>query len=1550
MTQERGLSELSTAQAEIVLENTPTAIYVNDANTYELLYANSLAQELFLCKPFKPGLTCYQIIGFDHPCPFCGAKEMNRTELMVRKFQHPHNNRIYQLSGKLIDWGGRPAHIEYILDITDAERQEEQIKAYNERIQTTFSSIPCGLCVYKYDGQQIYPLFHNPAFYQIMGYCEENRKSIEEKTTFLGVHPDDLPLLKERVAISLKNNSILQHTYRVWNDKKQEYRWINLAISVKTQISGIKLLYGVYSDVSERLELERELTVTNEKMQDIINAIPGGVAIYKVTDKFETVYFSDGVPELSGYTTEEYQELIKGDAAEMTYWEDTAMVVAKIQEVIASHKISTFEFRKLHRAGHIVWVRVQASWLGEEDGSPLLHCVFHNISDLKKTQVEMNHLVNSIPGGIASYQVINNKFKPTYYSDGVRQLSGHTKAEFAELVQDDALNTVHESDRERVLKAAQAALTSGEVLDIAYRVRHRNGNLIWIHLNGRRMGPLSETPRFYAVYTGVSAETRLFQSIANETADDIYVIDKNNYELLYINESKEIFAQNMDMLGQKCYAALHGKNEPCAFCTLNSHAADGKEHQMTIEASNQFYKTRFWEIDWNGIPAYVKYVRDITEEVKTQREKDRLEQYFQTVVKNLPGGVAVVFHGKDGSTTPEYLSDGFAALTGMTLDEAWQLYKSDAMAGVHPEDRQRVIEQMNAYIDSGESNSEIVYRLRKGDNSYIWVKNTLTIIQNEGGESRVYAGYHDMTKELEKEEQLRQQYNDLIIQHYRTPGPNALIVGHCNVTQDKILDVQDYTGSDLLQTFGTEREQFFLGLSSLVVDPQERQTFCATYLGDPALAAYQRGDTEQQMTCFIKLPQEAQGRYVEINMNLVTTPDSGDVTGILTVTDVTENTIAQRILRQLSVDSYDLVVDVDLYQDKYTILTANKATKDLPAQQGSHSQRLSLMLSEQVLPKDKEHTAQMFDPDYMLERLKKEGSYSFPYSIIDEDSNILTKNMTVSGTDLRLGRVCLARTDITDSVREQQGLLNVIAYTFELLAFISTDLGSLTLYTRQTVLENLPPMVVDNYDEALERLKGFYDPTKTQEEIRAEFRLENMVKRLEEMASGYDFVLPYQTEEGLRYKQINVLWGDGNHKTVCMVRADVTEMLAAERETKNALEEALATAEEANQAKSDFLSSMSHDIRTPMNAIMGMTALAIAHLDDSDRVKDCLQKITLSSKHLLSLINDILDMNKIERSKITLNQRRVYLPDLIEQLSSMLAPQAKAAGLDFNINIGHIHNQYFYGDFLRINQIMINILGNAIKFTPSGGEVEFSIHELPPQEQHGHVRYCFTIRDTGTGMSEEFLNQMFEPFARSHSATRIEGSGLGLSITKGLVELMAGDIKVTSRLHQGTTFHIELEFPIATEVKGYGTKSKTDSIYATKSKNFAGCNFLVAEDNAINAEILCELLTMHSGAVMVKKNGVEAVKEFCQNPPGKYDAILMDIQMPEMNGYEATRKIRALNRVDAKTIPIIAMTANAFSEDVQASLDAGMDDHIAKPIDVQVLWETLNRLVTKKKV
>ena len=1281
------------------------------------------------------------------------------------------------------------------------------------------------------------------------------------------------------------------------------------------------------------------------RLEDIINAIPGGVAVYKVSDRFETVYFSDVVPELSGYTVDEYYELSKGDAAELIYREDTGMVVQIAEQVIRTHETAEFEFRKQHRDGHIVWVRVQVKWSGEEDGCPLLLCVFHNISELKEAQLEMRHLINSIPGGIASYRVENHRFIPTFFSDGVMALSGHTRAEYEALIGDNALNIVYVQDRERVMEAEEAALSSGEVLDVSYRMRHKDGGLVWIHLNGRRMGPLSENTRFYAVFTGMSLETRLFQSIANEMADSIYIIAKDSYDLLYVNEPEKDGLTNRDCVGRKCYEAIYGNHAPCDFCGLTKYEADGREHEMKISGQDRFFSTRFRETDWNGIPAYVKYVRDITEEVRTRREKERLEQYFQTVVKNLPGGIAVVKLCEDGSMVPEFVSEGFAELTGMSQEEISELYSADAMAGVNARDLERVNARLTEFIESGASQCELVYRLKRGDGSYVWVKNNLSLIEMESGERKFYAVYHDISGEIAEKEQLRQQYKEMIMQHYRTPDPNALIIGHCNITQNQILEIIDHTDSDLLKTFSAEREKFFAGISSLVTDEKERQIFLDTYLNEPTLRAFGRNDTEQTLHCFIKLPKEEKGRHVKFKVNLVETPDTGDVTGILTVTDITDETITNRILHQLSVTSYDFVIDLDLINDTYKLLAYNKNSDRLPDSFGSHSKRIRFMAEEVVVPKDREQYWGSLEAGEMKKRLMEKGSYTFAFSITDEQGDIRTKNMTVSAIDLRIGRACLVRSDITESLREQQGLLNMIAYTFELACFINMNSTSLTMYTRETVLKNLAPYYLEKYEDAVKEFALHFGTAEDREETSRQFRVETMVERLGEKPEGYDFVFPYEEGDEVLYKQINVLWGDENHRTICMVRADVTDMLAAERQTKRTLEKALVLAEEANQAKSEFLSAMSHDIRTPMNAIMGMTALACAHIDDQDKVSDCLKKISISSRHLLSLINDVLDMSKIERSQIALGRMKIHLPKLMDELAAIIEPQAKAAGIQFHMQAEGITNLRFYGDMLRLNQIFINILSNAIKFTPEGGSVGFLVEELPPVRDDGYVRYCFTIRDTGVGMKKEFLKHIFEPFSRSSNTSRVEGTGLGLSITKGLVDLMGGVIIVESKEHQGTVFQVILECekagePDRTAVNPDGGRERKDH-----AAFLEGRRFLIAEDNAINAEILCELLEMYGASSLVKTDGLETVKEFADNRPGAYDAILMDIQMPEMNGYEATRAIRRMNRPDAADIPIIAMTANAFAEDIQASMDAGMTAHVAKPIDVSVLQSTLCRVL-----
>lgn len=1000
---------------------------------------------------------------------------------------------------------------------------------------------------------------------------------------------------------------------------------------------------------------------------------------------------------------------------------------------------------------------------------------------------------------------------------------------------------------------------------------------------------------------------------------------------------------------------LNMSGNPELFSSMLKHfeeeaASETAWNQMFTFENTGVCEVRGVAVSWSDEPAWLETFIELNglsaSLTQVQKEKEQLEQYFQTVVENLPGGVAVVRCETDGTLVPEYLSDGFAAMTGMTIAEAWQLYREDALNGVHPEDREVVSHDMAAYVASHQNHCEMIYRLRKGNGDYFWVKNTLSLIQNEGGDSRVYAVYHDLTREREEQARLRRQYNELILQHYRTPGPDALIVGHCNITRNLILDVLDYTGEDVLHRFGSVREQFFTGMSELVTDPEQRRIFRSIYLNRPALEAFRRGDTERRLTCFIKLPSEKTGRYAEIKMNMVKTPDSGDVTGILTVTDVTEKTIAERIMHQLSVSGYDFVVDVNLLEDRFVLLSHNDHADTLTPASGSYLGWADTMFKTRVLPKDREIYRTSLDPQRMLQRLKTEDAYTFTFSITNEHGEIRTKNMTVSAVDLRLGRVCLSRTDITNSVREQQGLLRAIAVTFELAAFIDVGEQRMTLYTRKAVLENLPPHTVDHYDQAMWKYVENNTSLKTRQETADQFMIESMVKHLNDSPSGYDFLFSAGSDEKEQVKQVTVLWGDTDHKTICLVRQDVTDMLAEERRTKKALENALALAEEASQAKSDFLSAMSHDIRTPMNAIMGMTALAAAHQDDPKRVADCLQKISSSSKHLLSLINDILDMSKIERSKIILNRMEIHLPDLINQLSAMLIPQARAAGLKLSFDLQNIVHETFFGDALRINQILINILGNAIKFTASGGMVQFTATELPATERSktDFIRYQFVIADTGAGMSAEFLEHIFDPFTRSRTVDQIEGTGLGLSITKGLVDLMGGEIRVESQVGRGSVFTIELELEAGFESAESERQSDKPEIAADQNPSL-GRHFLIVEDNAINAEILSEILKLEGATSAVRTNGFQAVQEFESTPPGTYDAILMDIQMPLMNGYEATRKIRSLPRPDAGLIPILAMTANAFAEDVQASLASGMSAHVAKPIDLALLREALKKVL-----
>lgn len=1016
-------------------------------------------------------------------------------------------------------------------------------------------------------------------------------------------------------------------------------------------------------------------------------------------------------------------------------------------------------------------------------------------------------IMDLLHGGIAVYNGETGKFEFQYCPDQVIRLLGYSKAYFEDHIQADALKLLDAEDREQVEQTVTSARESGRGVCVCFPVQGGVGGLKWLQIDG-----WEGEDGYQLLFSGVSPEAQLFQRVADENDEDVYVIDKESYDLLYANQLSRIFCKEEGESGQKCYRFLKGRNSPCPHCALRPRGEDETAPEMYYQEEGHFYVTRFQEIDWNGTPAYIKYVRDITEEVTVKQEKERLEKYFETVLKHLPGGVAVVHHEVSGALEPEYLSNGFADMVGMPMDQVWALYQENALSGVHPEDQDYVKENLDRCIMEKCERTDLQYRLRKGDGSYIWVSVKFSVIQSDGGEARVYADYNDITEEKKAQERERQRYGEQIFRHYLMSGPEVLILGHCNISRNEITEIQDRTGSRLLERFGKVREDFFTGIGTLVVAPEERKEFYSKYLNGPSLRAYEQGITEILMPCFVMLPGSAEGRYVQFKVNLLETPGTGDITGVLTVTDITRQVVRDKIFQRLSSFDYDLVADVDLLHDRFEIVSGGDSK--LPEEQGSQSERVARVLNELVTERERERVARLLDPAQMMKRLKKEKSYSFTYSIAGESEDILTKNMVVSAIDLRLGRVCLVRTDVTD-------------------------------------------------------------------------------------------------------------------------------MLKAEQEAKRTLEAALSAAEKASRVKSDFLSSMSHDIRTPMNAIVGMTALAQANIDKPDKIADYLHKISISSQHLLSLINDVLDMSQIEQSKIHMNDICIQSDELMDQISSIMMAQFKDAGIHFVMEKENITHPCFRGDMLRIKQILINLLSNAIKFTKEGGHVSFKLEETACQTA-GKARYRFTVSDTGVGMSEEFQRHLFEPFVRSERVSGVEGTGLGLSITKGLVELMGGEIQLESRLGYGTTFRIELEFDTVED----GPETQTPGTLKEESeKSMAGLHFLVVEDNAINSEILGELLQMRGATCVLKEDGRQAVEEFQSSSPGTYDAIFMDVQMPVMNGYEATRAIRALPRPDAREIVILAMTANAFAEDVQKAMESGMNGHIAKPVDMRLLCSTLSELL-----
>ncbi len=605
------------------------------------------------------------------------------------------------------------------------------------------------------------------------------------------------------------------------------------------------------------------------------------------------------------------------------------------------------------------------------------------------------------------------------------------------------------------------------------------------------------------------------------------------------------------------------------------------------------------------------------------------------------------------------------------------------------------------------------------------------------------------------------------------------------------------------------------------------------------------------------------------------------------------------------------------------------------------------MVAQSVIDEDKEKVREC------LGRLKNEGdSVSMEYSVKHADGTIIhvmgNMKLLKENGELFYQRFLL---DCTDQKLQQEReekrqmqLLQALSIDYMFVCYFDLDTSTGNILRIDDDSISIINKVFDGeipMTESLERYIQMFVYEEDREMLR---QFSSQDRLIRELAEKNMYSVNYRAVSGneIKYYEMKIVrageWKQ--YRGIVLGIRSVDEETRNEMEKKRMLENALVQANKANKAKSVFLSNMSHDIRTPMNAIIGFTSLALSHIDNIEQVEEYLRKVMTSGNHLLNLINDVLDMSRIESGKMKLEENPCRLSDILQGLYNIIQADAKAKKLELNIESADVENEDVICDELRLNQVLLNLLSNAVKYTGEGGSVRLKLTEKTGAPE-GYANYEFCITDNGIGMSEDFVQHIFEPFEREKNTTfsGIQGTGLGMAITKNIVDMMNGSIEIKSKKDSGTEVLVSFVFKLNSQ-----TKEQRD--VKDKSLNLQKGRILLAEDNELNQEIAASILSDAGFSVEIAGNGQIAVDMLKQSQEGYYQLILMDVQMPIMNGYEATKEIRKLSDKKLSSIPIFAMTANAFEEDKQEALRCGMNGHIAKPIDVEKLFEVLDKILT----
>ena len=1013
----------------------------------------------------------------------------------------------------------------------------------------------------------------------------------------------------------------------------------------------------------------------------------------------------------------------------------------------------------------------------------------------------------------------------------------------------------------------------------------------------------------------------------------------NRWMLDYLGyESEEEFTEDIGGLISNC---MHPDDRDAVDESVNHQLEQKGEYTVDYRMKKRD-GSYIWVHDMgrlltaeDGRTVIVSVCIDITKQMVAQEE-------VLHIYNNIPGAVFLCRFDEDFSVIDA--NDGLFEFVGYTREE-FAAMGNKMSAIIYPEDLKIMADKLAAQLSHG-SRIHNENRLICKDKTVKWISINAQLFTESDGQQYFYCVFVDITEEKQLQEWMKELYEKELTYFAELSSSDGSVQGIVNITQDRM---ESYlTTSDMaISGTGDTYRQMIENLAYCAVDASYGEEIRRTLDRDAVMAGYAAGKSDYHFE-FLRKRSKGGVFWANTSFRCCLRPDTGDIIGFFYTLDVTEQKLQEQLLSQIAKLEYDNITEVNLKKGTYHIFSRQDAEGNQQPASGEFWEEVRALAERMMEEPSRKEYLEKLDYRYMQEQLDRQNAYTFIVEMKDDKNELRVKRFHVFSISRELDRVCVARTDVTDVVRQEQ-------------------------------------------------------------------------RQKEELAS------------------------------------------------------ALVAAEQANAAKSDFLSRMSHEIRTPMNAIIGMSAIAARSIGDDEQVADCISKIGISSRFLLSLINDILDMSRIESGKMLLKKEKIPTEEFLAEINSICYTQAAAKDVEYECIVDPVMDDYYIGDAMKLQQVLINILSNAIKFSREGGKVTFSASQRKKTKNDAVLR--FIVNDTGVGMSEEFLPHIFEPFSQEFTGTTAlyGGTGLGLAISKSIVDMMDGRIAVRSIKGIGSEFTVDVKLGITEEEKlrhnqkkhaAHFTHLKTlvvdddvavcESTVATLKEmgvtaewvdsgrkavdrvkdlwdnkkyydmilidwkmpgmdgietakkirgivgpevtiiimtaydwasieheaklagvnllmskpmfkstlvsaftkalgekeedtaqqdivnyRFSGKRVLLVEDNQINTEVAKMLLEDRGFAVDTAENGLRAMEVFSKSEDGYYDAILMDIRMPLMDGLTAAANIRHLSNKDARTIPIIAMTANAFDDDIAKSKAAGMNAHLAKPIEPDRLYQTL---------